>query len=80
MNNKTLNDFLNNGVLNIEGIVISYSSYIYAILKNCINNSEDIEELISDVFIAIWCNYKKLDPNMELKPYLIGITKNLIRN
>lgn len=79
MNNKTLNDFLNNGVLNIEDIVTSYSSYIYAILKKCINNSEDIEELISDVFMVLWHNYKKLEPNMEIKPYLIGITKNLIK-
>ena len=79
MNNKTLNDFLNNGVLNIEDIVNSYSSYIYAMLKNSINSSEDIEELISDVFMAVWCNYKKLDPNMKIKPYLIGITKNLIK-
>ena len=79
MNNKTLNDFLNNDVLDIEGIVTSYSSYIYTILNKSLSNSEDIEELISDVFIAFWHNYKKLEPDMELKPYLIGITKNLIK-
>lgn len=79
MNNKILRDFLNNGVLNIEGIVTGYSSYIYTILKNSINSSEDIEELISDVFVALWHNYRKLDPNMKIKPYLIGITKNLIK-
>jgi len=79
LNNKILSDFLNNGVLDIEGIVTSYSSYIYTILKNCINNSEDIEELISDVFMAFWRNYKKLEIDMEIKPYLVGITKNLIK-
>lgn len=79
MNNKTLKDFLNNGVLDIEGIVALYSSYIYTILKNSINNNEDIEELISDVFMAVWYNYKNLEPNMKLKPYLIGITKNLVK-
>ena len=79
MNNKTLNDFLNNGVLNIEDIVNSYSSYIYAMLKNSINNSEDIEEIISDVFVALWHNYRKLEPDMKIKSYLIGITKNLIK-
>ena len=79
MNNKTLKDFLNKGVLNVEGMVDIYSSYIYTVLRNCINNSEDVEELISDVFMAVWCNYKKLDPNMKIKPYLIGITKNLIK-
>jgi len=79
LKNKTLNDFLNNGVLNIEDIVTTYSSYIYTILKNSIDSSEDIEELISDVFIALWNNYKRLDVSMELKPYLSGIAKNLIK-
>ena len=79
MNNKILRDFLNNGVLNIEDIVNSYSSYIYAMLKNNINSSEDIEEIISDVFVALWHNYRKLGPDMKIKPYLIGITKNLIK-
>ena len=79
MNNKILRDFLNNGVLNIEGIVTGYSSYIYTILKNSINSSEDIEELISDVFVALWHNYRKLESDMKIKPYLIGITKNLIK-
>ena len=79
MNNKILRDFLNNGVLNIEGIVTGYSSYIYTILKNSINSSEDIEEIISDVFVALWHNYRKLESDMKIKPYLIGITKNLIK-
>ena len=79
MNNKTIKDFLNKGVLNVEEMVNLYSSYIYTMLKNCISNSEDIEELISDVFMAIWCNYKNLEPDMKIKPYLIGITKNMIK-
>ena len=79
MNNKTLKDFFNNGVLNIEDIVNSYSSYIYAMLKKSINSSEDIEEIISDVFVALWHNYRKLESDMKIKPYLIGITKNLIK-
>ena len=79
MNNKILKDFLNNNVLNIEDVVNSYSSYIYAMLKNSINSSEDIEEIISDVFVALWLNYRKLEPDMKIKPYLIGITKNLIK-
>lgn len=79
MNNKILKDFLNDSGLNMEEMANLYSSYIYAILKNYINNSEDIEELISDVFMAVWRNYKNLEPSMKIKPYLIGITKNLVK-
>ena len=41
-------------------------------------NSEDIEEIASDVFLAIWQNREKLDVTKEIKPYIAGITKNLI--
>lgn len=80
MSDRILNDFLDNGELNLEQLITSYSSYIYTILKNCISSSEDIEELTSDVFLAVWRNYKLLKPSMDIKPYLVGITKNLIKN
>ena len=31
------------------------------------------------MFIIFWKNYKRLDKNTQIKPYLIGITKNLIK-
>ena len=43
------------------------------------SNKEDIEEVLSDVFVVLWKNYQKLDKTLKVKPYLIGITKNLIK-
>lgn len=76
---RTIESFKNNGILDIEEIVETYNSYIYTIFKNTIKNELDIEESLSDVFVIFWKNYKNLDENTLVKPYLIGITKNLIR-
>lgn len=65
--------------LDIEEIMKNYTPYIYTILKNRNVNltNEDIEEIISDVFLAVWKNQNKLNINKEISPYLVGITKNL---
>ena len=78
MKKETISSFEENGVVNIELVIETYNSYIYKILKNSISKEQDIEEILSDVFMIFWKNYKKLDKNTEVKPYLIGITKNLI--
>ena len=57
-----------------------YTPYIYKIIinRNIKLNDEDIEELISDVFLALWNNREKLDLNKKMSSYLAGITKNLL--
>ena len=79
MDNRTIADFENNNILNIEEIIENYNSYIYTILKNSMSDSEDIEEILSDVFMILWKNYEKIDKSIKVKPYLVGITRNLIR-
>lgn len=79
MDEKTIADFENNNILDIEAIIENYNSYIYTILKNSLSDREDIEEILSDVFMVLWKNYEKIDKNIKVKPYLVGITKNLIR-
>jgi len=79
LDNKTIRNFEKNGVLDIEIIIATYNSYIYTIIKNSLSNKEDIEEILSDVFMVLWKNYEKIDKDIKIKPYLIGITKNLIR-
>ena len=69
--------------LEIERIINEYSGYVYTIIINMskgILSDEDIEEIISDVFFIFWKNKDKLDLNQELKPYIAGISKNIIKN
>ena len=83
MKNEILNDYLINGKLDIDRILDDFYNYVYIIVKNGVGVSitdEDIEEIISDVFLAIWKNSKNLPDTMTLKPYLAGTVKNIIKN
>lgn len=66
--------------LNIEQIMEEFTPYIYKIIinRNLNLKEEDIEEIISDVFLAIWKNQDRLDINREMSSYLAGTTQNII--
>ncbi len=83
MKNEILKDYLKNGKVDIDKIIDDFYGYVYIIVKNEISiamTDEDIEEIVSDVFVAIWKNSINLLKTTEIKPYLIGIAKNVIRN
>ncbi len=76
---ETIESFEKKGVLDIENVINVYNNYIYKILRNSISNETDLEEILSDVFVIFWLKHKELDKNTNVKSYLIGITKNLIK-
>ena len=79
-----IRNYINNdNSLNVEKIVNDYSNYILVIIKNITKNlltDEDIEEMISDVFLVLWKNKENLNYNFPLKPYIAGVTKNIAKN
>ena len=84
MDVKTINNYvLDNNELDLEQIIEDYSNYIYIIIRNMTSNllhEEDIEELISDVLFVVWKNKEKIEKGLDLKPYIAGITKNVVKN
>ena len=80
MSNKKIREYIFDGKMDITNIIKDFAGYVFVIIKNSKYNfnDEDIEEIASDVFLVIWQNQKKLDINKEIKPYIAGITKNLI--
>ena len=79
---KNIGQYIENSELDIEKIINDYSGYIYIIVKNMtkeILSNEDMEEIISDVFVVFWNNRLKIDKTKPIKSYLSGITKNLVR-
>ncbi len=83
MNEKILKDYLINGELDIDKLLDDFYGYVYIIVKNGVSihiTDEDIEEIISDVFIAIWKNNSMLSNTTDIKAYLSGTAKNIIKN
>lgn len=77
-----ISKYKQNTNINIDEIVKDYSKYIYKVIKNMASylSNEDIEEIILDVFLIIWNNKHKLKEELPIKPYIVGITKNIVRN
>ena len=76
---KIIKQDIENNKLNMEEIMEDFTPYIYTIInnKNSSLKEEDIEEIISDVYVAIWKNRKNLDTNKEMSAYIGGITNNI---
>lgn len=83
MKEKILKDYLKNGILNIDEVIDDFYNYTYTIIKNAVSSTmtnEDMEEILSDVFVGIWKCSSKISLEIQVKPYLIGITRNVIKN
>lgn len=76
---KKIKQYIENNKLNIEKVMNDFTPYIYTIISNKSSKlrDEDIEEIISDVYVAIWKNRKNLDTNKEMSAYIGGITNNI---
>lgn len=60
MKNK-IKKYKNNKELDLEQIIEEYSKYVYKIIKNMANLSEeDTEEIVADTFFILWKNKDKL--------------------
>ncbi|MBR3888460.1 MAG: sigma-70 family RNA polymerase sigma factor [Clostridia bacterium] len=82
-NKDILNNYISKNELEVEKLINDYYNYIYLVVKNMSSiaiTDEDIEEILSDTFFAIWKNYRKLNKSTNIKAYLIGTAKNITRN
>ena len=75
-----IREYIKNNELNIEQIINDYNNYICTIIHNSrfSFSKEDEEEIILDVYLALWNNKSRLDINKSMSAYIAGITKNLI--
>uniref|UniRef100_UPI003FEDCD30 sigma-70 family RNA polymerase sigma factor n=1 Tax=Candidatus Merdicola sp. TaxID=3085652 RepID=UPI003FEDCD30 len=83
MKKEILKDYLLNDKVDIDKLLDDFYGYVYIIVKNGISiylTDEDIEEIISDVFIAVWNNSKEISNTIDIKAYLAGTAKNIIKN
>ena len=80
--NHLIKMYIENGQLDIKKIVEDYSGYVYTVVKNSVKGNltqGDIEEIIADIFFVLWSNQEKLEIDKPLNAYLVGISRNLIK-
>ena len=56
-----------------------YAGYTSAVLGNTLRGQasrEDLEELLSDVFLSLWRSREGLDPDKSLKAWLAAVARN----
>lgn len=65
----------------LEEIIRSYTAFVSTIVSNIIGGTAagDVEEVVSDVFLALWNNSDKIRPG-KLRPYLGSIARNRAKN
>ena len=59
-------------------VMDEYTAYLYAIASGIMGSrlpQEDVEEIVSESFIALWYNRQKIQPG-KLKPYLAAIVRS----
>lgn len=80
---KNIQEYIKDGILDLDMIVDDYTPYIKSIINNIVGNNlskEDKEEILIDVFFSIWDKFSKNKMIIVLDSYIAGITKNLIKN
>ena len=79
MNERTLLRLLKDGDTGaLSEIIGLYSSYLYAIASNIMGQAlprEDVEEAVSDSFVALWYHRQEVYPG-KLKPWLAAVCRN----
>lgn len=63
----------------LEEAIHHYAPYVGAVVRKTMESlgtTEDVEELISDSFVALWENADKLRPDSNLKYWLAVVARN----
>lgn len=78
---KKILEYKNDYGFDLEKVIDDYSGYIYKVIQSISFfsfSNEDIEEMISDVFVVIWKNQEILEDDKMLSSYIAGVTKNIV--
>jgi len=63
----------------LDKAIAAYTSYLSVVAWRALGpdaRQEDVEEIVSDTFLALWRSREDLDPEQGLKPYIAAIARN----
>ena len=64
----------------LEEIIQGYTHYLTAVAARALGpapSREDLEEVVSDAFLALWRSRDKIEPERSLRPFLAVTARNL---
>ena len=79
---KQLCNYYKNNEMDLDEIIEDFAPYITTVINNGTDNVlsfEDKEEIFADTFFILWKNRSRLNINLPIHSYLVGITRNLIK-
>lgn len=76
IDNKLLREFIRGCHDSFCIIYNTYKDKVYFYCYKICKNSEDAKELVQSIFIKIWENRSKIDPERPIEPYLFTIVRN----
>ncbi len=53
-----------------------YHKSLFLFVNSMIKSSADAEEIIQDIFVKIWINRQRINPDLSIKAYLVKIARN----
>ncbi|MFG6353257.1 MAG: RNA polymerase subunit sigma-70, partial [Oscillospiraceae bacterium] len=57
----------------------AYTPYLSTVVWNALGpaaSAQDVEEVVSDAFLALWSRRDSLQPEQGLKPWLAAVARN----
>lgn len=69
-------DYLSGDEKSLEVLIKSYLRPIYSFVYRYIGNVQEAEDITQEVFVKVWRNLKKFNPDKKFKTWIFSIAKN----
>jgi RNA polymerase sigma-70 factor (ECF subfamily) len=82
-NRKLLEEIALGDTFALQQLIEHYGGFVAAVVRSGAGGAisgEDRDEIVSDVFVSLWKNAQKLDPDASLKPWLAVVARNATIN
>lgn len=73
---QLITDYLKNDEKALEILIGRYLKPIYSFIHHFVGNGQEAEDITQEVFIRIWRNLKKFNPEYKFKTWIFAIAKN----
>ena len=73
---KLISDYLSGDERSLEILIARYIKSVYNFAHRNVGKIDMAEDITQEVFIKVWKNLKKYDPDKDFKPWIFQITKN----